>query len=298
VRPLPVTLVTGFLGAGKTSFVKRLLTADHGLRLGVILNEFGEAGVDAVPERMRAYLELGGGCACCVANPDLVAALRELAARDDVDRLLVETSGLADPLPLSWTIARPDLADVVRLDAVVTVVDTLHHAAAARTEWEAQVRAADVLVLAKLDLATPDARTRAEAAVRTLNRAARLVPADASDAAASLLLDAEDFQPEVPAGPAPRARHSDYDAVTLTLAGTLDLDRVEDLLEALPAGVFRAKGLFRHVRGWAAFHVVAGRKTVDADTPAPAHGENRFAFFGPEVDGPALLARLQAAVIP
>ena len=141
---LPVTLVTGFLGAGKTTLLRRLLQSPHGLRIGLVLNEFGQAGIDAVDTRDQAFVELTEGCACCLRNADLVQAMQEMAARGDLDRVLVEPSGLADPLPLAWTLQKPELAGLVRLDAVVAVVDPLHVREAGQEEWEAQVRAADV----------------------------------------------------------------------------------------------------------------------------------------------------------
>ncbi|MGZ5466903.1 MAG: GTP-binding protein, partial [Thermoanaerobaculia bacterium] len=113
-RPLPVTLVAGFLGAGKTTLLNRLLAGASSLRVGVLQNERGFAGIDDAPAAARARVEIAEGCACCVRNPDLVNAVRELSSRGDLDWLLFAASGLADPLPLVWTLGRPDLADRVR----------------------------------------------------------------------------------------------------------------------------------------------------------------------------------------
>ena len=125
---LPVTIVTGFLGAGKTTLLRALVDARENLRIGLVINEFGEAGIDVPPGGDRAYIELAQGCACCIRSPDLVRAMDELSARGDLDRVLVETSGLADPLPIEWAIARPELLDRVRVDAVVGVVDAANFA--------------------------------------------------------------------------------------------------------------------------------------------------------------------------
>ncbi len=286
MRVLPVTLVTGFLGAGKTTLIRRMLAERQGLKVGLVLNEFGQAGIDAVQTVDRAFIELTQGCACCVRNPDLVRAMEELAARGDLDRVLVEPSGLADPLPLSWTLQKPELSGKVRLDAVVAVVDPLHREKAGREEWEAQVSAADVVVVSKRDLAGAEAIGRTEAAVREVNPHARLLLSDDAGAVAVLLDVVPDAGGE-PHGSRIRSldrreghRHSDFRAVSVEGPATYDLDRLEDLLESLPGEVFRAKGVVRTKGGWASFHVVGERAQVEPSVAAPEHGESRLLFFG------------------
>jgi len=278
---IPVTLVTGFLGAGKTTLLRRLIRAPHGLRIGLILNEFGQAGIDAVETRDQAFVELAEGCACCLRNDDLVQALSEMSARGDIDRVLVEPSGLADPLPLAWTLQKPELAGKVRLDSVVAVIDPLHHAEAGREEWESQVRAADVVIIGKQDLASRQILTEAEEAVRSINRAARILPPD-EEALVALLLDAPAATQIGPLGvDRPHARHSDFRAVSVEDDTRYELSALEDLLELLPADLFRAKGVVaRADGGWASFHVVGGRAEVEPQVTPPPHGQSRLAFFG------------------
>jgi G3E family GTPase len=278
---LPVTVVTGFLGAGKTTLLASVLSSAHGRRIALILNELGQAGIEAPPASSR-FLELTQGCVCCLRNPDLLAAMDELHARGDVDHVLLETTGVADPLALGWTLARPELRGKARLDAVITVVDPTTLAAARGShEWESQVLAADVVALTKLDVATAEQAAAAREAVRALNPQARVV--DARELPASVVLDTA-VPHAAPAGHA-HADHSGFEAVPAS-GGVYRLEPLEDWLEALPAAIFRAKGIVRLDDGrWASFQVVGGRLDLRLGVPPPDHGETRMAFIGRGLDG-------------
>ncbi len=310
--PLPFTLITGFLGAGKTTLLNRLLAAGAGLRLGVLQNERGLAGLET-PPAARARVEIAEGCACCVRNPDLVQAARELASRGDLDRVLFETSGLADPLPLGWTLGRPDLRDVVRLDAVVAVVDCLNPAVRTVPEWAAQVSGADLVVLTKGEEAGEIAVHRALKEVQGRNPRARCLASFPSripglpstdsdiDALPQLVLDLK----ATPIGERPglpSSRHSPFATVSLAGPECYRLEAIEKALAALPASVFRAKGIVRlDGGGYLRFGAVGGRLDVDPDVPPPAHGQSRFVFLGPglsQADIESLLAGARVASGP
>jgi G3E family GTPase len=160
---IPVTLLTGFLGAGKTTLLNHILRAPHGQRLAVIENEFGEQGIDnelLVSGGDEQIIEMNNGCVCCTVRGDLVRILGELHARRSsgaiaFDRVIVETTGLADPAPVAQTFFIDDeVAARYRLDAVLTVVDAVHGEMALDEHPEAQeqVGFADRLLLSKLDL--------------------------------------------------------------------------------------------------------------------------------------------------
>ena len=160
--PIPVTLLTGFLGAGKTTLLNRILTERHGEKIAVIENEFGEVGIDN--ELLRSgdeqIVEMNNGCLCCTVRGDLIRILGELAEkRADgtlaFDRVLIETTGLADPGPIAQTFfLEQDIATRYRLDAVITLVDAVHamRQLAANEQAQQQVGFADRLLLAKTDL--------------------------------------------------------------------------------------------------------------------------------------------------
>src|SRR5262249_5156196 len=236
----------------------------------------------------------------CVRNPDLVAALHELAGRGDLDRVLFETSGLADPLPLTWTMARPDLVDLVRVDAVVTVVDVLNCARLRGPEWTSQVEAADLVVFTKREAAGEVAARSARIEVERRNaRAPRLEAASAAppasqDVLTRLVLDQDLERPPPATAPGP-ARHSDVRTGTVAGAHRYRLAPLEDFLDRLPAAVLRAKGIVAIDGGsWMRFHAVGGRVQVDLDVPAPGHGESRLVFFGPGLSDDELRAALRS----
>jgi G3E family GTPase len=178
-RPTPVSVLTGYLGAGKTTLLNRILTEQHGQRLAVIINEFGEIGIDhqLVTTTDECIVEMNNGCICCTVRGDLIAAIgRILMDPRPWDRILIETTGLADPAPVIQSFFMdPQLARATRLDAIITVVDALHVA----QHWDAeevleQIAFADVILLNKLDLVSTEDAARVEARIRKLNPLARL----------------------------------------------------------------------------------------------------------------------------
>ena len=187
---IPVTVLTGFLGSGKTTLLNRLLADSHGQRLAVIENEFGEVNIDSsilVRDSGIEIVQTENGCLCCTVRGDLQRALLDLADRQSAgvlafDRVIIETTGLAQPAPVVQTILiDPAIAGRYRLDGVVTLVDAKHGGAQLDTHVEAQeqVGFADRLVVSKPDLVSDTQREALEARLKDMNpraavRAARL----------------------------------------------------------------------------------------------------------------------------
>jgi len=195
-----VTVLTGFLGSGKTTLLNRILTAEHGLRVGVIVNEFGEVGIDGslvevAPDQM---VELANGCVCCTVREDLLIAVgRMLEQRPPVEYLLLETTGLADPAPVAQTFLSHGVIEVCRLDAVITVVDAYNferHLAADRVA-EAQLALGDLILLNKTDLVSAAEAERIAGRIREFNPDARIIPCQAGDVDLGLILGVGAFDP-------------------------------------------------------------------------------------------------------
>ena len=173
--PTPVTVLTGYLGAGKTTLLNRILTEDHGKRYAVIVNEFGEVGIDndLVVDTDEEVFEMNNGCVCCTVRGDLIRILSGLMRRKKgFDAIVVETTGLADPGPVAQTFfVDEDVRAKTRLDSVTTVVDAKHVLLRLKDSREAreQIGFADQIVLNKTDLVSADDLQVVEAALRRIN---------------------------------------------------------------------------------------------------------------------------------
>ena len=177
---IPVTVLTGYLGAGKTTLLNRILTENHGRRYAVIVNEFGEIGIDndLVVGADEEVFEMNNGCVCCTVRGDLIRIMDGLVKRrGKFDAIIVETTGLADPAPVAQTFfVDQDVGDAARLDAVVTVADAkwLSERLKDAPEAKNQIAFADVILLNKADLVSEADLSRVEGEIRGLNPYAQL----------------------------------------------------------------------------------------------------------------------------
>ena len=201
-QKIPVSILTGFLGSGKTTLLNRILSEEHGKRIAVIENEYGEVGIDQalVIDADEEVFEMSNGCICCTVRGDLIRVLGNLMKRrDKFDYVLVETTGLADPGPVAQTFFMDDeIRAEFSLDGIVTLVDAAHieQQLGRSDESTEQVAFADVLVLNKTDLVNDEALDRLEARLRDMNRMARVVRTERANVPVNTVLNLGAFDLE------------------------------------------------------------------------------------------------------
>ncbi|MDF5715667.1 MAG: GTP-binding protein [Rhizonema sp. NSF051] len=201
-KGLPVTIITGFLGSGKTTLLNHILSNQQGLKTAVLVNEFGEIGIDneliiATEDNDNNMVELSNGCICCTINNDLVDAVYKVLERQEkIDYLVVETTGLADPLPVAMTFLSPELRDLTRLDSIITVVDAANYSLDLFNSQAAysQIFYGDVIVLNKTDLVSEEDLSTLETKIQQVKEGARILRTTRSQVPLPLILSVGLFE--------------------------------------------------------------------------------------------------------
>ena len=308
-------MVTGFLGSGKTTLLNQLLARRAALasppgKLAVIVNELGEVGIDGalLGGAPMTQIELPGGCVCCVLGDELDRTLIELVERNPaLSAIVLETTGVAEPLPIAWALDRAPVAELVRLAAVVTLVDAANFLSSREVSVAvaAQVAYADVILVTKEALATDLAGV--EAAVRTLAPRAEVRHGEHAAWLDGLLEDppVEDHRPGQPASHVHTedCRHTDsahgIDSCWLAISDRVDLEELEDELAALPANYVRIKGIVPTLDGWAVVHRVGLRVSSEPLATDPGFAVGRLVALGTllDLDELAACARRASALL-
>lgn len=305
--PVPVTVIGGFLGAGKTTLVNHILGGDHGLKVAVLVNDFGAINIDAalITSTEGGLYSLSNGCVCCGLNQGFVEQLEELlAARADIDHVVIEASGVADPARIMDTVRYARFASRLRADAIVVVVDAAGFGeaiAAAPGLAEAQIGAADLLVLNKTDLVDrekldawrarwtfPDTRI-----VETTNA---LVPFE-------ILFAGQIFSRGVASTFIAEPVHEQAVSAVWQRDGAVDLKRLQKVLAGLPTAIYRAKGFLRaNDSRCFAVHLVGTRLSFEqlAKAPEGLDADNILVLigFGERPPFETILAQLDGCAEP
>ena len=314
----PVTVLTGYLGAGKTTLLNRILSEDHGKKFAVIVNEFGELGIDndLVVGADEEVFEMNNGCICCTVRGDLIRILNGLMKRKGgFDGILIETTGLADPAPVAQTFFMDDeVRQRTRLDAIVTVVDAKHLEARLDDSHEAaeQVAFADVVLLNKVDLVSAAEVARVRSLIGRINPTARIVPttncvidiAEVLDRGAFDLDRILEIEPDFLG----EDEHEHDDAVvsvSMSLDRPLDSNRARAWVSSIAADlgqdILRWKGIL-HIAGQDRRLVFQGvHMLLDVDLQRPwRDGEarvSRAVFIGRDLPAEQLRAGFEACAI-
>jgi G3E family GTPase len=306
----PVTVLTGYLGAGKTTLLNRVLTEEHGKRIAVIENEFGEVGIDneLVIDADEEIFEMNNGCICCTVRGDLIRILGSLMRRrESFDHVLIETTGLADPGPVVQTFFVDDeMRDQLELDGVVTVVDAGHVLLHLDDSHEAQeqIAFADVIVLNKTDLVSDDQVDQLERRIRAMNSQARIHRARQADVPIPAVVDVGGFdldralqlEPELlTEDPEDHEHDGSIGSVSIEIPGDLDQAKLNawlgELLATRGTDIFRMKGILSIAGAEERFVFQGVHMLFDGRPDRPWNGEprsNQLVFIGRGLDRAAL----------
>lgn len=335
-KGLPVTIITGFLGSGKTTLLNHILTNQQGVKTAVLVNEFGEIGIDneLVVSTQDNMVELSNGCICCTINNDLVDAVYKVLEREEkLDYLVVETTGLADPLPVAMTFLGSELRDLTRLDSIVTVVDAANYSLDLFNSEAAlsQITYGDVIILNKTDLVDEPTLQELEKKINNIKEGSRIIRTTKSQVPLPLILSVGLFESDkyFDSHAQEHHHHHDHDhhdhstcehdhhdhkhhhhehshhlendgfiSISFQSDKPFSIRKFQYFLDSqLPTNVFRAKGImwFDESPQRHIFHLCGKRFTID-DDQWKGEKKNQLVLIGQNLDSETLLQQLENCI--
>ena len=315
---IPVTVLTGYLGAGKTTLLNRILSEEHGKKYAVVINEFGELGVDndLVIDADEEVFEMNNGCICCTVRGDLVRILGSLMKKGrKFDGIIVETTGLADPAPVAQTFYMDeDVKRATRLDAIVTLVDAKNLAARLDDSKEAasQIAFADIVVLNKMDLVDEAGAAEVERRIRAINPYAEIRRATKSDVPIEAVMGREAFkldrilerEPEFLSGEDNHSHNEDIMSLSFEVDQPIDEAKfnawIGELLQSKGADLLRTKGILAYKGEDRRFAFQAVHMIADGDFiglwPEGSERKSKIVFIGRDLNRPRLRRGFEGCV--